>query len=124
MTPQEILRIKQQSPALQRALKAYQVTLWPFLRAQVVARYGYYIQGHHECECCQTVVYPTLKSPYNAFHPGWCIECVLHAFLTPGTPLYKTPQEIEEEQKSRAECYAWEPPNWPNDYDGPPILWG
>ena len=80
MIPIEIYLLKQQSPVLQNALQTDRNVVWRFLSNFVQSRLGYYPQGHHTCERCGKVCYPTLKSPYNDFHPGWCIDCVLHAF--------------------------------------------
>jgi|SRR6266566_6008076 len=93
MTPREIYLLKRQSPVLQHAFSTHRDQVWHFLTQNVRARFGYYPQGSHVCERCQKVVYPTLKSPYNAFHPGWCIECVLQAFLSGSQDFYY--QELE-----------------------------
>lgn len=137
MTPQEIAQLKQQSPALQDALKEHREA-WAFLRDQVTTRpkpYRYYLEfpvpefsseWFDKCEQCQKTVFPLLKSPYNASHPGWCVECVLDGFFT-DAPIYKSPEEIGREREAdRWNIYCpppWELPDWPADYDGPSIEW-
>ena len=127
MKPQEIAQLKRQSPALQQALKGHRDEVWSFLRDQVRYCYGYYLQDQFECERCAALAY-TLKSPYNSWHPGWCIECVLTGFFT-DAPIYKSPEELEGERRQEqyiSTLYCpppWELPDWPEDYDGPPIAW-
>lgn len=93
----DIAQLKQQSEALREALKTHDAALWQFLREKVQTREGCFPQGHHGCEQCGKVAQPwTLKSPYNTPHPGWCIDCVLHAYFT-GAPYYLTPEQQREQ---------------------------
>lgn len=94
MIPIEIYLLKQQSYKLQHALMTDKIAVWHFLYKHVQSRLGYYPQGEHHCERCGKTTYPTLKSPYNDFHPGWCIECVLDAFYA-HNQTYPSDESIE-----------------------------
>jgi len=126
MTPAEIKQLMQQSVALREALTTKRETVWLFLREKVQARYGYAPIDAHTCEKCGKTVYPTLKSIYNAWHPGWCIECVLQAFFDDAELYdpYCDPNAPEYDERHAKEQEFWK--NFytvPEDYDGPPIEW-
>ena len=91
MKPQEIARLAKQSEQLKRALSVQKRTLWRFLREQVEYRVD--CAPLHSCERCKIRTYPTLESPYNADHPGWCIECVLHGYWH-DLQRYEPPEEV------------------------------
>src|SRR5258708_1427985 len=99
MIPIEIFILKRRSPALQRALQSDRDAVWRLLSDHVQSRFGYFPQGAHHCERCDKITYPTLKSPYNNFHPGWCIDCVLAAFLS-------HEQQIDQDFVPRLTC-SW-----------------
>ena len=124
MTPREIARLKQHSPRLQEALKA-DSRLYHFLRDECIARFDYYPQcAAHTCEQCGVITFPTLKTPYNAFHPGWCLDCTLDAFLSDDPPArydpYYDPNAPEYDPVRAREKAMWDS-FYENNYDGPPI---
>lgn len=126
MTPKEIQQLIQHSPALKEALATNKATMWTFLREKVQTRDGYYPQGAHTCEKCRKSVYPTLKSVYNSWHPGWCIECVLQAFFDDAELYdpYCDPNAPEYDERHAKEVEFWKDfYTVPDDYDGPPIVW-
>src|SRR5207245_39058 len=75
MTPKEINTLAQQSSVLRRSLKIRNA--YTFLRKEKVA----ICCANDTCEKCDKLHDTLLISPYNGPHPGWCVECVLHAFF-------------------------------------------
>jgi hypothetical protein len=124
MTPKEINKLAQQSPVLKRSLKMRNV--YTFLRKEEVAICCEKLR----CDKCNELHGALLASPYNGPHPGWCIECVLHAFFA-DEPLYDKyldPRSKDYNPKYydlshtiiEGPCFEIDP----DDYDGPPIALG
>ncbi len=111
----EIQQLKSQSPALRMAL--HDKEAYRFLREQVQAQLNCY----PICEHCLRVVLFTLISPFNAPHPGWCVDCVLGAFYTDDMPLYVPPKkEIPPMYQPKAYWFVNDGQGW-RDQDGNPI---
>lgn len=112
MIPQEIAQMKQESPVLKDVL---QPALWRFLRQHVTLLPMF--KG--TCVCGkQTRLF---MSPYQPPDQVWCLECILYAFFT-NAPFYEPP----EPPYLGCDVYCsppWELPDWPENYDGPPIVW-
>ena len=87
MKPREIKYVLDHSPLLRNLFRNHLDTLYPFLRQDVHVRLGDFQEGLTPCARCSRDTYPALKSPYNAWYPGWCIECVIDAHFT-GAPRY------------------------------------
>lgn len=127
MTPQEIKLARSFSSHLDRALVLMRKQVWRLFREGV-----FFVTDEaltSVCErCCQTVVF-TFKSPYNSWHPGWCLECILQAFYA-DEPLYnpyRDPYAPEYNARYDRECRFWEGfleeqhREQEEDDDGPPI---
>lgn len=115
----EIAQLKSQSPVLRIALSSYaRIDCYRFLREQVTARVDCFPQEAHICERCGSEAGLTLMSPYNAPHPGWCIDCVLTGFFTPDMPLYEPPELDRPRPKSY--YFVNDGQGW-MDQDGNPV---
>lgn len=144
MTPQEIVCLKQSSPALRAALHAPGV--YTFLREQVMVSIhwtdadlipvpdciiaGVMTVRPHVAPCgrCQqpTAHDALLASPYNStYRPGdcgysmvrgWCVACVLNGFVT-DAPYYDA--YADPDSPSYDPVYANNKAVWEHFYDAP-----
>jgi|SRR5712664_3551723 len=121
MTPKEINQLAQQSPVLKRSLMR---NVYTFLRKEEVA----VCCSNNTCEKCNKLHEDLLVSPYNGPHPGWCVECVLHAFFA-DEPLYnkyRDPRSKDYDAVYDKQYRTWNAFEFEDDpdYDVPPIDWG
>jgi hypothetical protein len=121
MTPREINELARSSPVLKRSLKMRNV--YTFLRKEEVA----VCCSNDICEKCNKLNEALLVSPYNGSFPGWCVDCILHAFFA-DEPLYnkyRDPRSKDYDAVYDNNCKAWDDfSDVPDDYEGPEIAWG
>lgn len=125
MRPQEIQQLKAGSPVLARALTVMRGRVWRLLREGVFVRFPAPAGIAQCCGRCDRTILHTFKSPYNSWHPGWCIDCILQAFYDDESLYnpYRDPEAPEYDERYDRECQLWEDflEEPKEDEDGPPM---